>query len=100
MIYYEKYMLAKGVVNTYRNSVKGNANTPHEQVQLKLTRNIMLAHKFTGVYGTDIYAYGRLHIFVRSNQIIGLVNNMFTPRGFKIDKAEYKAMNKILGITH
>ncbi|HGO9416612.1 TPA: hypothetical protein ACLBZX_005107 [Bacillus cereus] len=97
----KKYMLAKGVVTTYRNSVKGNANTPHEQVQLKLTRNIMLAHKYESPF-TDviIYAYGKLHIFVRGNQIIGLVNNVFTPKGFRIDKAEYKAMNKILGITH
>lgn len=93
------FMLAKGVATTYRNSVKGNKRTPHEQIQRKLTRNIMLAHKYNGVEGIDIYAYGRLHIFVRGNQVIGLVNNMFSPPHWTINKEKYREYNKELGIT-
>ncbi|PAD70833.1 hypothetical protein CHH83_01905 [Bacillus sp. 7586-K] len=90
----------------YRTTVRGNENITYDQAQRKLTRNVILVKDFAPerikrswlTLGKN-FAYGNLHIIVRSGKIIKIVNH----KGRKQDswnppKHEYIKLCKLLGI--
>jgi hypothetical protein len=95
--------LRKGIVQYYRDHVKGNKDTPYEIIQRKLTRNVALAfhmpqdeiHKKLNLH---LYLYGNLKILVRGKKIIGIKNLRYKNDWFYLDQQKYDELNKLLGI--
>ncbi|MED3792448.1 hypothetical protein P4571_08325 [Niallia alba] len=92
--------ISKNVFDYYRNNVKGNENTSSEQIQRKLTRNMLLAHKVdsTGYHG-QMYQYGCLWFVVnKRGKVTWIKNGCFPPTNWKLDTKRYIELNRDLGI--
>jgi len=88
--------LGKGVYQYYKNYVKGNQHVSHQLAQRKLTRNIALAFKFSDEY----YIYGNLHIQLKGNTIVQLINHKGEPaKWFYKNMKKYHYLNKIMKIN-
>jgi hypothetical protein len=99
----EILQLGKGIVQYYRNHVKGNKDIPNHIIQRKLTRNVALAfhmpqdeiHKKLKLH---VYFYGNLKILVRGKKIISIKNLRYKNDWFYLDQRKYDELNKLLGI--
>ncbi|PLR99523.1 hypothetical protein [Bacillus sp. T33-2] len=94
------------VFQYYKENVRGNKDITLDQARRKLTRNVMLAKKVVPkddiqrIIGTKIYHYGNLHITVRWNKVIHIVNHRSGKHygGWKLDRRKYEQLTKELGI--
>ncbi|MFS1518603.1 hypothetical protein V1503_19380 [Bacillus sp. SCS-151] len=98
--------LADEVYEYYRGNVKGNHNTSFDLARRKITRNVHLAKRlhqnnlFNRLKGIKKYQYGNLHIIVKRDTVIHIVNYKGTTlhNDWNFDKKKYKQLSVELGI--
>jgi len=92
--------LGKGVYRYYTQTVKGNKNASHLEVQKKLTRNMILAKELdSNMYPNQLYQYGCLCFTVSKTGVVKWIRNgCRPPEDWKLDIDRYEELNKILKV--
>lgn len=93
-----KLQLTNKTYQEYKETVKGNETTSRKQAELKMTRNMQLAHKSKRAQEGEHYKYGCLHFIVAKGKVVWIQNNNKPEKGWKKDIKRYLELNKELGI--
>lgn len=91
--------VSSNALQEYRNTVKGNMNSPKLEVRKKLTRNVLLS-KDTVIEkdGIKTYHYGNLTIAVEGKTILFIRNHKGKLSKFNKDSKRYYELNRELQI--
>lgn len=99
--------LTQEAFNYYReNTNERNKNITYDQACKKISRNVLLAKevklrdKFQRLTGMKLYHYGNLHIYLRWNRVIKLVNHKGGKHygGWQQDIMKHIELSEQLGI--
>lgn len=87
-------------LQSYKQFVKGNLRLSIDEVEKKLTRNVLLAKKIGEFDNHVVYGYGKLSIFVENNSVITCVmNHQKTVDGWELDYMKKEILDSVLGIA-
>ena len=88
-------------LQAYRSFVNGNFNLNKDEVEKKLTRNVILGQKLGENVGGQVwYAYGQLRILVKNEEKITCVmNRKGVIDGWELDYDKKRLLNGILEIA-
>lgn len=91
------------VIEAYRREVKGNERLPTDQVIKKIHRNIQLVKEADKKYikrnlFSTTYMYGNLHLKVKFNKVIELVNHKGRHTDWHVNWKRYEQLSRQLGI--
>lgn len=95
------YKVSPDVITYYKQNVKGNKDLNDHEITLKITRNILIAHKVNKniLTGKATYIYGNLLIRCKWNKVIEVNNSPENSIStWKLSKKKYIELNKMLGI--
>ena len=98
------FKVSKKALEQYRTTVKGNENTPDDQVVKKLSRNIQLVietapERITKGFFRTTFKYGNLYILTRGDTVVKILNHKGSPAKWKFPRQRYIEINEQLGIT-
>ena len=94
---YNNYKVPDGVIDYYRQSVRGNKNSTYYIVKRKLIRNIVLGTLISNYDGHRGYRYGNLEIYINDwNRTINYINNAKGYFKFSVDVDKKKWLDKKL----
>ncbi|MEK4025443.1 hypothetical protein [Sporosarcina sp. FSL W7-1283] len=93
-----KRFLTNKTFNIYKTTVEGNESISRKQAELKMKRNMQLAHSSTRVNGGVHYKFGCLHFIVVKDRVVWMQNNLTPEKNWKKNNREYLRLNKELGI--
>lgn len=96
--------LTKEAYKQYKETVRDNYKTSHDQARRKLTRNVKLGVKQKSLFNwlkgrQQVYIYGQLKIVVKEDTIIEVENDKkYEIKGWVKDEEEYNHLSKKLNI--
>ena len=97
---YNDYDITDGVVDFYKNSVRGNKNIKHYYIiKKKLIRNIVLGTLISYYDGHRGFRYGNLEIYIDdNNRTINYIINAVGHFKFSVDVDKKKWLDRKLGL--
>lgn len=93
-----KNFLSGKMYKQYKETVKGNENTSHEQAKLKMWRNMLLASASRRDRASSHFKYGCLHFIVANGKVVWMQNECKPERGWRRNNKKYLELNRELGI--
>ena len=87
-------------LQSYKQFVKGNMKLSINDVEKKLTRNVLLSTKVGEFDNHIVYAYGKLRIFVKNNSVVTCVmNHQEAVDGWELVLEKKKMLDSVLNIA-
>lgn len=100
-VLHNKVTLSENTLQEYR-KIRDNANLTDEELNSKMTRNIILSYKGYRVKVSKsenfIFCYGNLRITYRNGNVYSIINKANPPSGWRMNRHKRWYFSKILGV--